>query len=368
MTLTQSEHHVFLLWHNGLSFAEKLLEKIQRNLLITHAGYLQWTPERFRQNLVRFYGPEASLVDQKAAAVGTGPFLAILVKDKNPVYALRQTTDGPRHVNTNIFDIKSEFRSLLPNKWLLHSSVTAEEGIKDCVLLYGQAPRALKLEDFNVGTLQTNHRDLPGSEGFADLADMFGFLNEVQDYVLLFEDAATLRLEDIKSKEGQVLTLLTLDHALTSSLLNAQPLDANAQPKGFLVRIAGRNVRVVIRDTFDGFFCPVWSRDILKRKRKSADIYVPAEDDAFYTALYEICVRGTAAGPLYEAVVEEAAARGLAISSAQEVAYHCRKYIVRRAYSALTRRSLHEGRNICFGRDETARSDEGAAGDGPPDG
>ncbi len=336
MASPPAEFHVFILWHNGLSFAGDLLDQVQRAFAVRKACYLQWTPALFHENLRRFYSPEATQIGQKASVVGTGPFLAILVEDKSPQYELRQTTDGPRHVNAKVFDIKSGLRNQLPNKWLLHSSVTAQEGIKDSVLLFGQTPAVIGGDSSNLTSLPTQQRDLVGSSGYADLASMFGVLNEIVEYVVLIEDPAPAQFQVSDVEDGRHLTLLTTDHVLTASILNAHPIDPNPRRKKFNVRVGGRDLIVNIRDMFDGYLCPVWSHDILRRHSKIGEVRVPSADDSFYTSLYQICVHGADKGPIYDFAVKTAAARGLSMRSVQDAAYHCRKYVVRSAYSAPT--------------------------------
>lgn len=337
MNLNQSERHVFILWHNGLAFKDKLLSQIEQSFEISKASFVQWTPGLFLENLRRFYGPEASLISDKATVAGTGKFLAIIVKDKNPLYEMRQTTDGPRRVNIKVFDLKSAFRAELPNKWLLHSSVTKDEGVKDLALLFGQS--TIDFEGEGKTNLAIDHiqNDLIGTHGFPHTASALRLLNELHEYVLLFEDPKNFLEHSESNFSGiQSLEILVRDRALAKLFLNAKERK-NASGTGQVecfVKVGRREMRINFRDVFDGYFCPVWSNDILARRKEIGFANFPNDDDQFYTSLYHICVHGSGLENLYNRVSEVARTRGLNVSSEKDIAYHCRKFLVHSAYSA----------------------------------
>jgi len=331
------EFHVVILWHNGLNFANEVIEAAKENFVIKKVCYIRWTPERFSENLRRFYGPEASLIEEKASVAGTGPFLALLLEDQSPRYDIRQTTDGPRDVNAAIFDFKSSFRSKLSNKWLLHSSVTRQEGIKDAVLLFHAAPQAVVPSEYDANNLQTLNQDPLGADGFSNLGEMFELLNHTMPYVLLFRRAYSVRDgAPLDLKEGGDFDLLTTDHLLTSLLLNAKARSPDKHRRNFSVQVSGQAIDVDIRDTFDGYFCPVWSGDILRQRRDLGGIFIPGEEDLFYSSLYHVCVHKGILDQKYHVLTLEAQKRSLPVKSLQDCVYHSRKFIVRSAYSAPT--------------------------------
>jgi len=337
MTTKDFEFHVIILWHNGLQFADSLFKEVAQRFLVKKACYIQWAPERFDENLRRFYGPEATLIQEKAASIGRGPFLALLVKDPSPTYGLRQTTDGPRIVNTAILDLKFSLRAQLPDKWLLHSSVNLQEGIKDSMLLFHTPPETFAASTAEMKNLQTLNQNLMGADGFDSFDDMFKLLNHTMPYVLLFRRGYAVRDKaPFDLENGGDFDLLTLDHLQTQILLNAKKKSPDKSRRNFHVKIASRDVDVDIRDVFDGYFCPVWSADMLKRKQTVGEIAIPAEDDLFYSSLYHVCLHKGKLDHKYQFMTQEAQKRGLTVNSLQECAYHLRKYLVGSAYSAPT--------------------------------
>ena len=71
---------------------------------------------------------DASLIGEfenaqaKIEHCGNGKFLLIIVKDKNPIYQERNTSKGPKIVNTNLFDKKEEYRNLLGGGHKVHAT------------------------------------------------------------------------------------------------------------------------------------------------------------------------------------------------------------------------------------------------------
>lgn len=328
----RAEFHTVILWHNALEYESLILEHLKKTFVVRYRRRVAWTSKLFGVSLRRFYGPEATLADKKASIAGTGPFLILLVEDINPKYELRQTTDGPRTVNIAIHAFKSTVRSLLPNQWLLHTSVTHEECVKDCALIFHDLPKAVALWARSENTL---HQDLLGANGFETLKKAFWLLNVTVPYCLLFRRAYAVR--GVLTQD-QVLSgdydILTADHLLVASLLNATPRSNDMRRRNYSIRIRDQDTPIDIRDTFDGYFCPVWSRDILDRFQIFDSVRVPGDDDLFYSSLYHVCVHKGRLDNNYAFLIEEARNRGLKLSNESDVHYHTRKFLIRSTYSA----------------------------------
>ena len=107
----KSEIHIFIIWNNASGFFDHIINDLSKHVLIKQVLKVSWSSQNFSENLARFYGANPPPDSGKEKHIGKGPFHLIIVEDRQPIYATRETSKGNLTVNTNIFDLKQKYRS-----------------------------------------------------------------------------------------------------------------------------------------------------------------------------------------------------------------------------------------------------------------
>ncbi len=103
--------HLFLLWEKGRSKENQVIEHIRKDYNILYCVEIKWSRENSEANLNRLYRNEITKKNQKLETVGRGPFLCIIVEDKDPCYGFAQSLDGTISMsNLNIVRYKALFK------------------------------------------------------------------------------------------------------------------------------------------------------------------------------------------------------------------------------------------------------------------
>ena len=88
------EIHLFIIWEKARYKEEEIISDISKKFFIKSVFEINWKKENFSQNLSRLYGENLRDISSKVLNCGVGPFLLIIVEDKEPVYLERQTLSG----------------------------------------------------------------------------------------------------------------------------------------------------------------------------------------------------------------------------------------------------------------------------------
>ncbi len=181
------ELHLFIVWENGRYKEQEIMVDIKNNFEIMGVYEVKWSVENFSSNLTRFYGENLPPKSHKEKHCGKGPFLLVIVRDKNPLYRIRRTIKGSVVVNVNMFDSKEMYRAWTGGGHKIHSTNTISETNHDLVLLLG-----MNIDDFvNInagkydGRIQQNGNDLIGYKGWENISQLFYVLNASINYVVL---------------------------------------------------------------------------------------------------------------------------------------------------------------------------------------
>ena len=137
------ELHLFIIWENASYKKDEILEDIKKSFEIIKIYKMIWDKDKFSENLSRFYGTNLPAGSGKEQHCGTGPFILIIVKDKNPRYEIRNTSKGDKLVNINMFDKKTYYRELTGGGHKIHATNDIIETEHDLTLLLHQS-----IEDF----------------------------------------------------------------------------------------------------------------------------------------------------------------------------------------------------------------------------
>ena len=284
----KSEYFAFILWENARKHQTQIIKDIETKFQICKIFDITWPKNRFKRNLKRFYG--VTLVDpaEKERQCGNGSFLLLVVADRTPIHGKRKTSLGSQIVNTNIYDNKMEYRRLLGSGFIIHSSIHQKESEHDFMLLLGKTIKEIKTQSNTEwdGNIEKAELDLFGNK-WNNPKEIFQILNSTINYVVLrnFE----LLPNNLISEKHADIDLLTDEQWQIPYVLNLKK--TNNANIGFspFVTIKNNKIKFDIKYVGDQYYDENWSRDILKRRKlNDNNIYVPSDEDYFFSLLYHM--------------------------------------------------------------------------------
>lgn len=282
MKTTQSEIHLFIIWSKGLTAKDNILKDIASNFEIIKATEVTWSPQKFSENLSRFYGENLPKNSSKEKHCGKDTFLCIVVKDNNVTYNLRPTSKGLKAVNSNMFDAKQRYRKLTGGGHKIHATDNVTETKHNLYLLFGVRYNDVLIEGQTL-LPQVHKKDLIGSKGWNSLNEVFEAFNELANYVVLrnFENLD----EELNSLHPDI-DLLTDNRALLVDILNGKNTFEDNKRVQYLVQIDGKDVNFDFRYIGDNYYPYRWQQNILKSRIKYKEFYIPEAKDHFYSLMY----------------------------------------------------------------------------------
>ena len=175
-----NELHLVIIWSSALGHAERILTDLRSRFVVREVISLTWTPERFSENLTRFYGTHLPPGSEKECHCGTAPFLVVVVEDAKPVYRRRWTNRGPAAVNTALFGAKLRYRYWTGNAYSIHTSDTREEAAHNLFFLLGRRPSSYAEGRRSWdGRVEARAHDLLGADGWATLDQLLEAIGHV---------------------------------------------------------------------------------------------------------------------------------------------------------------------------------------------
>lgn len=184
--MPNSDFTLFIIWEKARVKEKEILLKIESEFQILQKYEIQWSEEKFLNNLSSFYSDDVYHQPAQKKMRGTGPFLAVLCLDEKPLYEKRETNHGTVLVNIHTLDFKTYIRkTFLNGGFTFHASDNLEEAKHDVVLLTGKSINdILKTETSDkVIFLKQN---LPCVDGWKSMSQVFYVLNEACNYVVLW--------------------------------------------------------------------------------------------------------------------------------------------------------------------------------------
>ena len=100
--------YLFVIWDKSRNKTDLIIEDLKKKFIIKQIYEIEWDKTEFVDNLTRIYGSKSTASD-KGKLLGTGPFLLILVSDKDPKFIEQETPKGTDMINTNILKSKAFF-------------------------------------------------------------------------------------------------------------------------------------------------------------------------------------------------------------------------------------------------------------------
>lgn len=277
--------YIFVIWENGRSKENFLLEEIKKKFIIRDIYEIKWTTKNFPNNMKRFYGPKLGNVFTKTTDCGTGPLLLIIISDPNPKFGKRRTSNGMELVNISIFDSKKLYRKLTGVGYAIHSSITDKETNDDLTMLLGK-----NIDDISKnlpekwdGKIKKLESDLIGQNEWKDMNQLFYVLNSTTNYVVLrnFEGLP----ENYQNYDHNDIDILTDDFLRTPYITNGGKSSFNKEFSSF-VKVGDKSIKFDFGYPGDNYFDEKWAYDILKRRVFEHGLYTPSKEDYFYTLFY----------------------------------------------------------------------------------
>lgn len=279
------ELHLFIIWENALYKKDEILKDMEKNFEIIKKYNITWSKEKFSENLSRFYGTNLPAGSGKEQHCGTGPFLLVIVKDKNPKYEKRGTSKGDKIVNVNMFDKKTYYRELTGGGHKIHATNDMIETNHDITLLLHQS-----IEDFLENTEKSDeeeklNQNVIGAEGWKNAKEMFYALNNCTNYALLrnYENLP----EEIYVNEHNDIDLICESKDDCAYVLNAKKVFQEDYRVHYVTNVEDKKAFFDLRFLGDNYYDEKIEQDLLKTKVfNKKGFYTINNEFYFYTLLY----------------------------------------------------------------------------------
>ncbi len=227
------EVHVFVIWSEARDQETRILEDLAHTFPVLEVVEVTWTPgEVFARSLTRMYGDAIPPDSDKERHCGSGPFLAVVVRDQRPRYRLRRTNRGPLVLNATVLDARSRYREWTGGGYRVHGTDSVAEADRNLALLLGRRAADFARTPAPGGAVRSRAGDPIGTSGW-----------ESTDQLLLAVEAyGSVLVSRSTGPDGDALTLRTPDAWWTEQLLGGRVADDGARE----VRVGDRSARVTL--------------------------------------------------------------------------------------------------------------------------
>ena len=283
---------LFILWEDALPCENEILKILHDRFTDICIERLAWSSEAVDKNINRLYRTPNILKHKTESPhrskVKTGKFLVIEYRDNAPIYRYAPSVSGAIELcNLNSLKVKANLREIVRSKYgqlyAVHGTNNVEEYIEQKLLLFGDL-------DYSLGSLGPKSNDtykrsmLLAENGWDNWSTFFLFLNKVANYVVLrgFESLP-------QSNAGGDLDILVEDYQKVASFLGVVQLKEQLY-KGF-VTIEGKSISMDIRFVGDNYYDTLFQRNILEGRVDYNGLFVPNQDDYFFSLLFHCRVQ-----------------------------------------------------------------------------
>jgi len=289
--MNKPELHLFIVWNAWIKKSKEIYDDINKNFPINKKISIFWNDEIYLDNLIRFYYLNTQIIiKNKLQHIWKWEFEVILVIDEHPKYELRKTTSGKNMVNSNMFDLKKEYRLITWGGHKIHGTDNVFEAKYQLFLLlwieYNKLKQSLIKQNFSTDS----HFNPIYSFELSDLDKVFDVLNTFSEYVILrnFENIDKNYYDPIHN-DIDILTN-SKDFALIKSLLNLKKVFHEKCRRRYKLYINNKIIYFDFRLIGDNYYDINWEKQILKERKKYKNFYVPEEKNLKYSLLYHALV------------------------------------------------------------------------------
>lgn len=289
----KEELHLFIIWEKARNKEKEIINDIKRNFNIIEIYELEWSKEKFSNNLSRFYGTNLPKGSGKEEHCGNGKFLLVIIQDLNPVYEKRLTSKGEKIVNINLFDKKEKYREMTGGGHKIHATNSLVETNHDLTLLLGKNAEDYLKEKQNKnwnGKIETKSIDVIGANEWNTVSEMFYALNNCTNYAILrnYESLP----DDIYYNEHNDIDLICESMEETAYILNAIPVFEEEYRVHYKTRANKKTAYFDLRYIGDNYYYEKLEKTILKeRVYNEKGFYTLNKENYFYTLLYHALIQ-----------------------------------------------------------------------------
>lgn len=83
--MNKTEQHLFVLWEKAREKGQEILKEIKAQFTVLKEYEIEWSKDRFLDNLSSFYGHDHTGIIEVEYQRGNGKFLVVLVEDNDPL-------------------------------------------------------------------------------------------------------------------------------------------------------------------------------------------------------------------------------------------------------------------------------------------
>lgn len=288
----REEVHLFIIWENARNKQKEILEDINSNFEIIKIYEMEWSKEKFSEDLSRFYGTNLPNGSHKEKHCGTGKFVLIIVKDKKPIYEERMTSKGTQIVNINMFDKKEEYRELTGGGHKVHATNNETETNHDLTLLLGKNIEDYLKENSKKwnGKIEEKKQDLIGNNGWKNAKEMFYALNNCTKYAILRN--YEVLPEEIYINEHNDIDLICESKEDVTYILNAEPVHKEEYRVQYKAKVENKIAYFDLRYIGDNYYDEKMEKNILNnRVYNEKGFFTLDKENYFYSLLYHALIQ-----------------------------------------------------------------------------
>ena len=324
-----SDFALFALWKDARPFEDEICAYLTQNFDIVSDLEIVWTERNFLWNACRLYETPVSAFPQTSynrrghtKKIGAPSFRLIVVRDPAPAYKYVASVSGDiEPSNQNVVRAKSFLRSKVNAKYRVHSSNNLMEFFHQASLLLGNQ-RLTSIANGERLTEKKIEKDLEGADGWNNWSELIQVLNWSTPYLVLRNfDFLPERIDDI-----DIDFLCDNFQRLASTLGMFQLTEKNKPYKG-KIKVGGQIVPTDIRFVGDGYFDQTWQQTVLSKRVRINGVYVPREDDHFFTLLHHALVHKDNVKPEYRKRLAKLATSA-AVSASSDVDFEDQKNLL----------------------------------------
>lgn len=298
--ITKASIHIMIIWSEAMNYKDKIIEDLRSNFKILDLFFIKWENNLFMENYTIFYAHSLKELDRsslekvltdKILHCGTDKFTVVIFQDENPHYSNRQTSNGKRLVNTNVFDKKNLYREWTGGGHRIHASDDEWETNKDLTLLLGKNIKDyLKNNSFQTFYERTYLQNCVGVNGYHSIQELFYVLNNTIKYVVLRNFDCIPEKYTIEG-HGDI-DLLVEDKNYITYLTLANPIFNKSYRVYHTININKENIPFDFRYIGDNYYDSFWEEHIINNRQIKKNLfYIPNDEDLFYSLLYHAYIQ-----------------------------------------------------------------------------
>jgi len=284
-----SEIHLFIVWSAANSELTSIISDIKLNLIIKKMYKINWSKNKFSENMSRFYGQHLPIGSDKELHCGTEQFTCVIIEDLKPDYQTRETSRGLENVNVNIFDLKTKYREWTGGGHKIHATNNLKESEHDLFLLLNKDESFFKNISNSSNDFQIYDHNLIGSNGWKNIEDLFNCLNKFSDY-LVMRNFECLPSEYTMAEHGDI-DLLVANIEEIIYLTNAKKVFSEEYRVHYKIMVNNEEVLFDFRYVGDNYYDDKFEKLLLKEKVLDVNgFYRPTDKLYFINLLYHALV------------------------------------------------------------------------------